>query len=431
MLQEVERVTALRKESEQVVGLVRMHKLDGATAIASLSRLDGQISLEPELAGVRAEVAGLLEELRSRGAALERYREFWRRHEDALFQDTELTSLNPVDNRVAIRTSSTAALEIYAAAGRDVDQWAMATLEGLTEQERKEVVQGCYEMLIVLAEAVAQPLPGETARRQAGRAIGILDRAAALLPEPTHAIWLRRAACLERCGDMEGAKLAKSTASLIQPSGALDHFLSGLERYKEGMLPQAKLHLEAALRAKPNQFWGKCLLAICDLNSRPPNAAEARTCLSSCLEDHPDLPWLYVLRGFAYGQSGSGATDPVQAQAHFEAALADYRDAARCDSAGRYRYAVLVNRGLLHFEWKKAAEAIADLTEAIALQPRQVNAYVTLAQVYRREQKLDLALARLGQAIALSPDQGALIPDAREMEPGGARGHPGSARRGA
>jgi tetratricopeptide (TPR) repeat protein len=408
MLDEDRQVAVLRDESERILSEVRARKLDGATAIANLSRLDGKISLNPRLADLRVQVGDLLDQFRRRADALERYREFFRRHQEAFFQDTELTAMNPADNLVAIRTSSLAALELYAAEKSDGDQWALAPLPGLSEQERNDVVHGCYEMLIVLAEAVALPLPAESADRQARRANRILDRAAVLLPEPTHAISLRRAACLERCGDLEGAHRAKSTALGITPSGAFDQFLSGLERYKQGSLPQAKLHFEAALRAKPNHFWAKCLLAICSLNSRPSNVALARTNLTACLDEHPELPWLYVLRGFAYGQSGSSATDPAEAKAYFDAALADYREAVERDSGGRYRYAVLVNRGLLYFERKQSAEAIADLIEAIALDPRQVNAYVTLAQVHRREQKLDLALGRLEQAIALSPDQPAL-----------------------
>ena len=84
---------------------------------------------------------------------------------------------------------------------------------------------------------------------------------------------------------------------------------------------------------------------------------------------------------------------------------------ARCSTAitpSRFRYALLVNRGLLHFQSGKPAEAVSDLKEAIALNPRQINAHVTLAQVDRKEQRLDLALERLGQAIALDPDQPAL-----------------------
>ena len=39
----------------------------------------------------------------------------------------------------------------------------------LTEQDRQQVVLGCYEMLIVLAGAWLEPLPGESAQRQARR----------------------------------------------------------------------------------------------------------------------------------------------------------------------------------------------------------------------------------------------------------------------
>ena len=121
---------------------------------------------------------------------------------------------------------------------------------------------------MVLAEAVAQPLPGESATSQAREALQILDRAAVLLRQPTHAYHLRRAACLERAGDAEGAKRERSAAERIQPDGAFDHFLTGLEQYKRGYMTQAKRHFAEALQAQPNHFWAQCLLAICDLNTR-------------------------------------------------------------------------------------------------------------------------------------------------------------------
>jgi tetratricopeptide (TPR) repeat protein len=78
------------------------------------------------------------------------------------------------------------------------------------------------------------------------------------------------------------------------------------------------------------------------------------------------------------------------------------------DPAGRFRYALLANRGLLYFQAGKLALAAADLKEAIALYPRQLNAYVTLAQVQRRAGKLDAALEHLGRAIDLYPNLAAL-----------------------
>ena len=125
------------------------------------------------------------------------------------------------------------------AEARDADQWALAPLPDLTEQERKDVSLGCYEMLMVLAEAVAQPLPGESPVRQAREALKILDRAAELLKQPTHAIHMRRAAAWN-WPETEGAPRASDRSPpASQPSGAFDHFLSGLERYKQGQLRQA------------------------------------------------------------------------------------------------------------------------------------------------------------------------------------------------
>ena len=119
-------------------------------------------------------------------------------------------------------------------------------------------------------------------------------------------------------------------------------------------MSQSKRHFAVALQAQPNHFWAQCLLAICDLNSRKANTEGARAYLTACLQSHPELPWLYLLRGFASGQIGSKASSPEEAAANFAAALADYREALRRDSGGRYRYALLVNRGLLHLQSQQA-----------------------------------------------------------------------------
>jgi tetratricopeptide (TPR) repeat protein len=122
------------------------------------------------------------------------------------------------------------------------------------------------------------------------------------------------------------------------------------------------------------------------------------------LQSHPELPWLYLLRGFASGQSGAAAPTPDAAAAHFEAALADYRELAARDPAGRFRYALLANRGVVLFQAGRLADAAADLNEAISLGPRQPSAYVALAQLERREHKLEPALKHLGEAIAVNPN---------------------------
>ncbi len=161
-------------------------------------------------------------------------------------------------------------------------------------------------------------------------------------------------------------------------------------------------------RAQPNHFWAQCLLAISDLNARPPQLAEAKAHLTGCLQSHSGLPWLYLLRGFASGQMGSAAKLPAEAARHFADAEDDYSKAIEFDPDRRFRHALLANRGLLRFQSRKFAEAISDLKQAIALEPGQHTAYVTLAQVYRHQHKLEAAVEELGRAIALKPDSAPL-----------------------
>jgi eukaryotic-like serine/threonine-protein kinase len=409
------RVRDLRDESTRVLTQVRAGEIDSGAAIEELSRLETRIGSDGRLADLRVQARELLDLMRHRQdldqrrvAARERYDEFFNRREEAFFLDTELTSLNPSDDLVGIRGSALAALKVYAAEAGGADRWSLAPLPDLTEQERTDVRLGCYEMLMVLAEAVARPVPGESPAGQAREALGILERAAEMLKQPTHAFHMRRAACLEMAGDKGGAGRERSMAAGIPPSGAFDHFLSGLERYKQGQLGPAIVHFESALGVEPEHFWAKCLLAICKLNARPAQPAQARVLLTACLKRHPDLPWLYLLRGFASAQLGEAAALPVDAKTNFESAEADYREVLDRDQARRFHYALLVNRGLLRFQSGKPALAVSDLKEAIALNPRQINAHVTLAQVDHREHRLDVALERLGLAISLNPDRPAL-----------------------
>ena len=202
----------LRDESKRAFSQVRSGEVDSGTAIERLSRLETRIGSEGRLADVRVQARDLLDLIRSRQgvqqrrvAARERHEEFMRRHEDAFFQDTELTSLNRSDDLVAIRAAALAALKIYGAESRGADQWSLDPLPDLTDQEREDVSLGCYEMLMVLAEAVARPVPGESPVRQAREAIKILERAAELLKRPTHAFHMRRADCLLLAGDREAA----------------------------------------------------------------------------------------------------------------------------------------------------------------------------------------------------------------------------------
>ena len=254
-------MAALREESERVLVRVRAHKLDGATAIAkpvSTGRED-----QP---GARAgrtctpQVGDLLDEFRCRAERpLERYREFFRRHEDAFFQDTELTAVESGrqpgrDPHVEHwpRSKSTPPT------GRDVDQWAIAPLAG----PFRAGAQGCRPGLLRDADRAGRGRGPAAARRDRpiARPGGRFEYSIGpprCFPNRRMRSRLRRAACLERCGDLEGAKLAKSTALGITPSGAFDHFLSGLERYKQGLASPGQAALRSGASGQAQSFLGE------------------------------------------------------------------------------------------------------------------------------------------------------------------------------
>ena len=58
------------------------------------------------------------DEKQARDADQERLREFLRRRDDALFQDTQLTGLDPSENVAVVRKSTVAALKLFAADGQ-------------------------------------------------------------------------------------------------------------------------------------------------------------------------------------------------------------------------------------------------------------------------------------------------------------------------
>ncbi|MBV8556446.1 MAG: tetratricopeptide repeat protein, partial [Planctomycetaceae bacterium] len=285
-------------------------------------------------------------------------------------------------------------------------------------EQRAEVEADRYLMLLILSEAVARPLSGEDPRRQAAGALRVLDRAATLRG-PTPAFRLQRAACLERLGDDRGARNERAEAARLKPADAFDHLLLGRERVQRGDWDAARSHFEEALHERPDSFWAHCLLAITDLNSVPPRAAEAKAELTACLSQRPSFAWLYLLRGSAYGQMGvalaaaarsspKAAAFAAEAEARFEDAEADFRKALDLGLDAELQYVLLMNRGVMRFQRARWADAAADFERAIARNEGRYNAHASLAQALRKLGRRADAVERLGKAIALEPKLAAL-----------------------
>jgi serine/threonine protein kinase/tetratricopeptide (TPR) repeat protein len=345
------------------------------------------------------------EEARSEGE--ERLQTFRMRRNVAMFHETHFTGLALPSDKEAVRRSTWAALAVFAQPGSE-NSWAMGALPAtLQKREREEIKEGCYQLLLILAQAVDEP----------DQALRLLDQAAELRP-PTRFFHLRRADQLTRRGDLAAAKGELEKANALQTSSALDFFLSGQELYKRREWKAALSQFDEVLRIQPEHFWAHCLSAICDLQLSEPEQAKAE--LNACLQSEASFAWLYELRGFASYQVAAlklreaekpGANGSSEAQVHLKAAQSDYDTALELLKKrpnDELRYALLVNFGLLWLERKEWDKAVADLESAIRLEPAQWQAHEMLAQVYDRDGKPDLAIEQFTQAIGLSPEMAAL-----------------------
>jgi tetratricopeptide (TPR) repeat protein/tRNA A-37 threonylcarbamoyl transferase component Bud32 len=397
--QENRRLAALRAEGEALVltGQAALSRRDLARAQLLLTTAIAKVGPEPELDPLEALAAPLLAEavrlLADQGAlqgARAVYERFRRLQDEALFHATQFLGLDPATGRAWARAAIRDAL---ASLGVTEDGAGGPVLAHpyLVERE-EELASGCYELLLMLAEAEA-PTPVDRAagepRDRVQRALRILDRAARLGRTTLVYHW-QRADLLARLGDEPGARDERRRASL-QSVSPFDQFLLGMLHHLQGDPATALPYFESALGRRPEDFWAQYHAAICLLKLDRP--AEARAHLTACISRRPDFLGCYLVRGYALGELGQ-----------VDAAEADFRTAEGLGPDPQALYGLLVNRGRLRILTGRIAEAHADLEAAIALLPGRHEAYLNRAQAYRAQSKWDEALIQLDRAIRLAPD---------------------------
>jgi serine/threonine protein kinase/lipoprotein NlpI len=388
-LNERRRTDSLCNEAGSLVlkGQDAMSASQWSEAKVHLSSARQLLGAEPVLADLAAPVEHLLGETdrrlrkdRARKDTERKYRKFMELRDQALFQETLFTGVDLPANLRKIRGTAQEALGLL---GLAVDTAAGPVLDlPLTEDERKEVQQSCYELLLMLAQTVAQDDPPRTEH-----ALRILDQANQWGYQ-TRAYHVQRARYLEQLGDTAGARKERNLAVVLQPATALDYFLSGQELHRQGKVGQAIGAFRNALRVQPNHFWARYFLSVCYLREQPSRADLARDSLTACLGQGRNVPWIYLLRGVAHGQLEL-----------FAAAEEDFHTALQQQPTEDARYAIFVNRGALFSQQRKLMHAVADLKQAIAIKPKQYQAYANLATVYERQKQFAAALEQLGSAI--------------------------------
>jgi len=395
-------VDALRGDWD---GAIR--KLSGA--VTRVNDVPGLADLKARAGALLAEADRKLDKRRSVRRSRDRLDRFRRAHDDALFHGTIVVfrrarddddasqKAKVVDPEFGYRTAAAlarGALGLYGVTEEgsgplDPDPW-------LSGGENRGVVEGCYELLLVLADAEANPGgaggPAPDPARL-GRAVRDLDRAAGL-GLTSWAYHARRAEALGRLGKGREARADAAKADALPPAGAFDLFLAGRDAYQHDDPAAALVRLERALLTSPDHFWAQYLTALSLLKLGRP--AEARAHLTACLGRRPEeFAWCYLMRGYADGEVND-----------FEAAEADFGKALALRPDAPTRYGVLVNRGRSRLLQNRPGPAAADLEEAVALFPARYEARINLARVYQARGDRRGALAELDEAVRREPGLG-------------------------
>jgi tetratricopeptide (TPR) repeat protein len=416
-----------KAEALTAQGREALNRGDWAGAAQQFRSALATIEVEPMGTELRARLEHVRDELRRLSDARQQVEMFRAFHNQALFHETLLTGLDPAANRKETRGAADKALAVFRAADPAEGEFHFPDAY-LSAAERAEIARGCYEMLLVLAEAVGHPETDRDPARRADEALRVLDRATRLGLPLSQAYHWRRARYLGQKGDRGAAEEASRQAGAMMPAGAFDFFLAGQEKYKQGALAQAVRDFENALRLEPDHFWAQYFLAACYLGMSPPQPQLAVARLDACAALNSKFPWIYLLRGLAHMQLRE-----------FSEAAADYRKALECGPDPAAQYAIHLHGGLLRIEEAirgttvasyaqaiaalpgldlalmlagpasvqaecKLAEAVEELQQAARMKPNQFQAYATLAQAYQQQRKPARALEQLGEAIRRAPE---------------------------
>jgi eukaryotic-like serine/threonine-protein kinase len=405
---ELERDRHIAGLREQVLG--DLSKGDAALATGNWNQAKlncssalSLIGSEPGLADYRLRAQTIvlnaergLAEVAASEDAQRRYRRFVGLRDQALFLESRLGSLDAGFNQKMTRAAARAGLDVF---GIHPGGTANPVLDRhYSDAQKREILAGCYTLLLILAEAISQPLGSEDRDRQLNEALEqVLPRAVSLRPA-TRAYHQRRAKYLRQLGRQADAETEQRRADALKPEEAVDYFLLGDEAYQRGEGRQAIAYFTNTLRLEPEHFWARFLAAITYVQLGQPGLAEAN--LSVCQSRQPDFVWIYILRGFVYGQLGEQALRThADAALHFAAAEQDFDKAMQLKPNQEATYNLLVNRGVTRIQQKKYAEAIADLQQAAQLRPDHFHAYHRLAQAYEEQKKYSEAITQLDRAI--------------------------------
>jgi eukaryotic-like serine/threonine-protein kinase len=371
--------------------------------------------VEQRLAVVRER----LQEEKNRRLARQRLEAFQKPYDDALFYQTLFTGLDVPDSRAQTLSAVETALGSYAmdretsAGGGFVDRLEKDR-PYQSAQEHQRLASACYELLLIRADIEASAPAGSTeseaqSRQRADRALQLLAQAG-LLGERyglrTRTYQLRKARYSSRSKNAQASNDSREPLPAT-PTGALDWFIEGLDRYRSDKFDEAQRACNEVLRVQPDHFWARYVLALCEL--RTGRWAEARAELTVCASRRAEFVWPRLLRGFAASELGHQYESAADGDGKGRAATVNRAAEEDLDWSLKksqdplVQYVGLANLGVLHIRRHQWQDAVAELNMAIKVNPVRFQAYANLAQAYQEMGQLEDAVHALDQAIQRAP----------------------------
>ena len=273
--------------------------------------------------------------------------------------------IEPADTRRHSATLALAALAVYGrdprARRRRLEPRPTRSPKHSTRPRKDEVKAGCFDLLLILSEAVE---PGGGTEDPGSRGAAPSRAHRRVPPPPGRLPVPDRRQC--RPGP-------RGTARREPPA---DHRASitcliGREQLAASSYRDAIHSSQSAIRLDPDQLGAHLLLAVAYFNTQ--RYSEAKASLNTCIRTAPDLLGLYLFRAAGLwrgGESGAVAIKETPARAaewqleaaeSFAAAENDYHHALELRPGPDLRYVLLVNRGGMYLHAGQLDEAIADL----------------------------------------------------------------------
>ncbi len=269
---------------------------------------------------------------------------------------------------------------------------ATSWLSSLTADERASMRSDLAELMLLTARAKVQQTRRSGSRSIRRKvllaAVEQLDRAEALDPRPSQALYADRAEYHDTLGHDKEAARDRARRDATPPTTGRDFYLMGTALLAAGQPDRAEQALSRATNLDPRRFWGWFALGLCHYDQG--RFAESAGDFALCAVLAPRFSWPWMNRGLALARAGR----LVEARAAYDRAVeADPNNAE-----------ALADRALAALDLGDAKAAVVDFEKAIALGLTDPSMKAALGEALVRAGRRAEGLQRLGQLIADEPD---------------------------